>query len=310
MDGDKTKMIEQSLRAGGENSRTAGAERHGGSAPGGRRSLACRGKELPLGERTLIMGILNVTPDSFSDGGRYNKLEAAVSRARQLVEEGADIIDIGGESTRPGFEPLSLEEELERVVPIIEALAREVDVVLSVDTYKAEVGRRALEAGAHMLNDIWGCKLDPEMAKVAAATGSPIILMHNRTNTDYTDFLTDVRRDLLESVDIARRAGVLGEQIVLDPGIGFVKSHEQNLELIGRLDSLAELGYPILLGTSRKRVIRHTLNLPVDQLVEGTVATTVLGIAQGCQIVRVHDVAANKRAAVMADAILREARGN
>lgn len=269
--------------------------------------LQCRDKTITLGARTLIMGILNITPDSFSDGGQYIKLEDAVSRARQMAAEGADILDIGGESTRPGHEPVSKEEELRRVIPVIEAISREVDIPVSIDTYKAEVADQALKAGAHIINDVWGFKEDPEMAEVAAKHGCPVILMHNRKSESYGDFLADVNHDLQESIQIAKRAGVADSQIILDPGIGFAKSHNQNLYLMNHLTSIANLGYPILLGTSRKRVIRNTLHLPADDVVEGTAATVALGIAQGVSIMRVHDVKPMKRIAVMSDAIVRAA---
>lgn len=269
------------------------------------RTYQCGETELKLGERTLIMGILNVTPDSFSDGGRYNEAERAVAHALEMVRDGADIIDIGGESTRPGHEPVSLDEELERVVPIVEAIHREAPhIPISVDTYKAEVARQSLAAGAHMINDIWGCKADPLMAEVAAEFQSPVILMHNRHDRDYRDLMQDVEADLLDSIEIARRAGVRDEQIILDPGIGFVKDYEENLRVMKELDRLMKLGYPLLLGTSRKRFIRTTLDLPVDELVMGTAATVALGIAQGCQIVRVHDVKEIKQLAKMCDAIV------
>lgn len=258
-----------------------------------------------LGQRTLIMGILNVTPDSFSDGGRYNRVDAALRHAGEMLEAGADIIDIGGESTRPGHQPVGQEEELERVLPVIEALRRELpQVPISVDTYKAEVARQALEAGAHIINDIWGCKKEPEMAHVAARYGCPLILMHNRPERRYDRFVEEVKADLLASVALAKAAGVKDDQIWLDPGIGFAKTGEDNLVLMSHLDELCALGYPVLLGTSRKKFIRDTLQLPVDDVVEGTAATVALGIAQGCQIVRVHDVASIARTARMCDAVL------
>ncbi|CAH8704427.1 dihydropteroate synthase [Paenibacillus thiaminolyticus] len=260
---------------------------------------------LTLGQRTLIMGILNVTPDSFSDGGRYNRVDAALRHAKEMLEAGADIIDIGGESTRPGHQPVGQEEELERVLPVIEALRRELpQAPISVDTYKAEVARQALEAGAHIMNDIWGCKKEPEMAHVAARYGCPLILMHNRPERRYDRFVEEVKADLLESVELAKSAGVKDDQIWLDPGIGFAKTGEDNLVLMSHLDELCALGYPVLLGTSRKKFIRDTLQLPVDDVVEGTAATVALGIAQGCQIVRVHDVASIARTARMCDAVL------
>ncbi|WP_152395746.1 dihydropteroate synthase [Paenibacillus guangzhouensis] len=259
---------------------------------------------LTLGTRTLIMGILNVTPDSFSDGGRYNAVNAAVAHAKQLTAEGADIIDIGGESTRPGFAPVSLEEELERVIPVIRAIHAEApEIILSVDTYKAEVAQQALEAGAHIINDVWGFKRDPEMAAVAAQAGCPVILMHNRENRDYRHYMTDILSDLRESISLARAAGVADERIIVDPGIGFAKDAQENLYFMRQLDQLHELGYPILLATSRKLFIRTVLGLPVDDVVEGTAATVAFGIAQGCQIVRVHDVAKIKRTVDMCDAM-------
>lgn len=263
------------------------------------------GAMLKLGDRTLIMGILNATPDSFSDGGRYTEVDAAVAHARAMAEEGADILDIGGESTRPGFEAVELEEELRRVLPVIHAVRGALPhMPISIDTYKSETARQALEAGAHIINDIWGLKGDPNMAAVAAEYGCPVIISHNRHSRDYNDLVPDVLADLLGSVAIAREAGIADGNIWLDPGIGFAKTYEDNLELLGRLSELTALGFPVLLGTSRKRFIRQTLNLPVEELAEGTAATAVLGIAQGCQIVRVHDVRAIKRTALMTDAIL------
>jgi dihydropteroate synthase len=270
-----------------------------------RRMLKCRNLNLTLGERTLIMGIVNMTPDSFSDGGQYNSCEAAVDRAKQLVAQGADILDIGGESTRPGSQKVSAEEELRRVLPVIRAIARELPgVPVSIDTYKADVARQALEAGVHIINDVWGFKEDPGMAAVAAEYGCPVILMHNRKNEEYGDFMENVLSDLQESVDIALQAGVSPGQIILDPGIGFAKDQIRNLVLLNRLQELHRLGYPILLGTSRKRVIRNVLELPSDDVVEGTAATVALGIAQGAVIMRVHDVMQMKRVAKMADAVV------
>jgi len=276
-----------------------------------KRLLSCpSGRSLQLGERTIIMGILNATPDSFSDGGMYNSVELAVERARQMIAEGADIIDIGGESTRPGFAKVSQEEELERVVPVIQAIRRELDVPISVDTYKAEVARQALAAGADIINDVWGFKEDPGMAGVAADFGCPVILMHNRRDRDYRDYVADVIADLRESIRLAHEAGIPDERIVLDPGIGFAKDYAENLVLMRRLGDLAAMGYPLLLGTSRKTFIRRTLDLPADDVVEGTAATVALGIAQGCDIIRVHDVQAMKRIAVMTDAIVRSRLGS
>ncbi|SDE54563.1 dihydropteroate synthase [Paenibacillus sp. UNCCL117] len=255
--------------------------------------------------RTLVMGILNVTPDSFSDGGAYVEIPAAVERARQMIAEGADILDIGGESTRPGAEPVSSEEEQRRVLPVIRALREAgIAVPISIDTYRADTAREAMLAGATVLNDIWGLQHDPDMAAVAVQFGCPIVLMHNRKQAVYANFIHDVVEDLRLTVERAHKAGIRDEQIVLDPGIGFAKSYEQNLQLMNELHRITALGYPVLLGTSRKSMIRRTLNLPTDELLEGTAATVALGIGQGCRIVRVHDVRAMRRVADMTDAIL------
>jgi len=261
---------------------------------------------LELGKRTLVMGILNATPDSFSDGGRYRAVEAAVAHARQMAADGADLIDIGGESTRPGYAPVSLEEELARVLPVIRAVREALpDMPISIDTYKAETARQALEAGAHIINDVWALQADPDMAGVAARFGCPVILSHNRVQADgYADVAADVAADLLVSAKLAQQAGVEARNIWLDPGIGFAKDYDDNAELMGRLDTVVALGYPVLLGTSRKRFIQRTLELPSDDVVEGTAATVALGIAQGCQLVRVHDVRAVKRTCLMTDAIV------
>ncbi|EDL62933.1 dihydropteroate synthase [Bacillus sp. SG-1] len=260
--------------------------------------------QLDYQKRTLVMGILNVTPDSFSDGGRYNALEQAVQRAKEMVAEGADIIDVGGESTRPGHEPVSEEEEIQRVCPIIEAISREVDVAISIDTYKSGTARKALEAGAHIINDVWGAKRDKKIADVAAEFGAPIILMHNRENMDYSDFINDALEDVKVSVEIALEAGVPRENIILDPGIGFAKDLKLNLEMMRNLDRLVDVGFPVLLATSRKRMIGSVLDLPVEERMEGTGATVCFGIQKGCQMVRVHDVKEMKRMAVMMDAML------
>lgn len=261
--------------------------------------------KLTLGERTLIMGILNVTPDSFSDGGLWREPDQAVEHALRMSEEGADIIDIGGESTRPGHEPVSLNEELARVVPVIECIhAAAPHLPISVDTYKAEVARQALAAGANIINDVWGCKADPEMAAVMAEAGCPVILMHNRHDRSYNQLIPDIVADLHESINLALEAGVQHENIILDPGIGFAKDYNENLQTMMSLDILANLGYPLLLGTSRKKFIRTALDLPPHDVVEGTAATVSWGIAQGCQIIRVHDVALIKRTTVMCDAML------
>lgn len=260
---------------------------------------------LPLHERTLVMGILNVTPDSFSDGGQYDRIDRALTHAHEMVAAGADIIDVGGESTRPQAMPISQEEELSRVIPVIRALAPVIDRPLSVDTYKAEVAWQAIQAGAHIINDVWGFKKDPDMARVAAELDVPVVLMHNREEPVYTDLIADIRRDLLDSVAIARAAGVKEERIILDPGIGFAKSYEENLQVMARLEAIVDLGYPVLLGTSRKSMVGIALDLPVDERTEGTGATVTLGIAKGCSIVRVHDVRSMVRVARMTDAMVR-----
>ncbi|MBT2637464.1 dihydropteroate synthase [Bacillus sp. ISL-39] len=259
---------------------------------------------LDFTHKTLIMGILNVTPDSFSDGGKYNHLENAVAHARQMIADGADILDIGGESTRPGHERISDEEEISRVVPAIGAISKEVQVPISIDTYKSKVAKSAVDAGAAIINDIWGAKEDPEIADVAAETGVPIILMHNRKERNYSNFIRDVLNDLYESITIAKKAGVSDEQIILDPGIGFAKDLRENLEMMRHLDTLVSLGYPILLGTSKKSMIGGVLDLPVSERTEGTGATICYGIQKGCQIVRIHDVKEMSRMAKMMDAMI------
>ncbi|OME64444.1 dihydropteroate synthase [Paenibacillus odorifer] len=270
-----------------------------------KRTYRCGDTDLELGNRTLIMGILNVTPDSFSDGGLWDDPDKAVEHALQMAADGADIIDIGGESTRPGHKPVGLEEELARVLPVIESIHRAAPhIPLSIDTYKAEVARQAIAAGAHIINDIWGCKADPEMAAVAAAADCPIILMHNRQDRNYMNLSADMSADLKESIDLALAAGVKPANIILDPGIGFAKDFNENLQAMMLLDGLTEFGYPLLLATSRKKFIRTVLDLPADDIVEGTAATVAFGIAQGCQIVRVHDVSLIKRTVKMCDAML------
>ena len=262
-------------------------------------------KEYKLGERTYIMGILNVTPDSFSDGGKFNEIEAAVRQAKKLVEDGADIIDVGGESTRPGAEYVTEEEEIKRVVPIIKAIKKELNITISIDTYKSKTAEEAIKAGADIINDIWGAKYDKNMAKVAAKYNVPIILMHNKEDKTYENLMEDVINDLQESIDIALEAGVKKENIILDPGIGFAKTYEENLMVMNKCEVIRAMGYPVLLGTSRKSMIGLTLNLPVNERVEGTLATTVMGIMKGMEFIRVHDVLENKRVAVMTDTILK-----
>lgn len=266
--------------------------------------LRCGEYTLDLNKKTLIMGILNVTPDSFSDGGNYDEVNAAVSHAREMVAGGADIIDIGGESTRPGFAKVSVEEELGRVIPMIQAVSKEVKVPISIDTYKAEVAKQAIEAGAHVINDVWGAKAEPKIAEVAAHYNVPIILMHNRENTNYRNLMADMIADLYESVKIAKDAGVPDENIILDPGIGFAKTPEQNLEAMRNLEQLHVLGYPVLLATSRKSFIGHVLDLPVEERLEGTGASICLGIEKGCEMIRVHDVKEMARMAKMMDAMI------
>ncbi|HET7521961.1 MAG TPA: dihydropteroate synthase [Bacillales bacterium] len=267
--------------------------------------LDCKTYRLDLNKKTLVMGVLNVTPDSFSDGGLYTHVEKAVAHAKQMADDGADIIDIGGESTRPGYTPVPADDEQSRVLPVIRKVANEVKAPISIDTYKAETARRALEAGASIINDVWGAKADPDMANVAAEYDVPIILMHNRHDTNYRDVMADMIKDLRESIDIVRRAGVKKNKIILDPGIGFAKTYEQNLEVMDRLEELTALDYPVLLGTSRKSIVAKTLGLPKNERVEGTGATVCLGIEKGCRIVRVHDVLPIKRMTTMMDAMLK-----
>lgn len=258
---------------------------------------------MDLTNKTWVMGILNVTPDSFSDGGSYTTVEQAVSRARQMIKDGADVIDVGGESTRPGYTMISDQAEIARVVPVIQALKQQCDVLISIDTYKAAVAEAALAAGADIINDIWGAKYEPAIAGVAAKWDVPIILMHNRNDTSYKDFWRDVQQDISESVQIAIDAGVRKEQIWLDPGIGFAKTAEHNIEMMQRLEEFVSLGYPVLLGTSRKSLIGKVLGLPVGERLEGSLATVCFGVDRGCQIVRVHDVKETSRAVRMMDVL-------
>lgn len=253
---------------------------------------------------TYVMGILNVTPDSFSDGGRWNHMDDALFHAQRMIEEGADILDIGGESTRPGYTRISDEEEISRVAPVIEALKKRFDIPLSVDTYKSGVASAAIAAGADLINDIWGLKYDARMAEVIAKSGLACCLMHNRDNAEYRNFMEDMKQDLRETIALAKAAGIADDKIILDPGVGFAKSYENNLEVISRLKEFNELKYPVLLGTSRKSVIGLTLDLPAAERVEGTIVTTVMAVEAGCMFVRVHDVKENHRAIQMAEAIL------
>ncbi len=258
------------------------------------------------GKRTYIMGILNITPDSFSDGGKYYDMDSALKHAAQMAEEGADIIDVGGEATRPGFAvPISSEEEIQRVIPVIQRLSKESTLPISVDTYKARTAVLAVKAGAHMINDIWGLKKDPEMADAAASCKVPVCIMHNRTSTEYDNLMEDMMTELGESIERAVKAGIKDENIILDPGIGFGKTWEQNLTVMRNLDMLKKLGYPILLGASRKNFIGKTLGVEVNDRLEGTLAVTSTGILKGADIVRVHDVLQNARAAAMTDSMVR-----
>jgi dihydropteroate synthase len=276
------------------------------------------------GTRTYVMGILNITPDSFSGDGLFQGkqiVEAALKQGRGFLASGADMLDVGGESTRPGAEPVSAEQEMERVIPVIEALSREIDLPISIDTYKAGVAAAALDAGASLVNDVWGLRADPDLAPLVTERGAPVILMHNRSQpanaevrerlggryvgVEYANLTEDVKKELLESVRLAHEAGILDDKIILDPGIGFGKTVEQNLELLNRCDEIRELGYPLLIGPSRKSFIGYTLDLPPEQRVEGTAAAVAVAILRGADIVRVHDVEQIQRVAKMTDAIVR-----
>lgn len=261
------------------------------------------GRSFDVANHTYIMGILNVTPDSFSDGGKFNHADAALFHAEQMIVEGADIIDIGGESTRPSYQQITAQEEIERTAPIIELIKSMFDIPISIDTYKVQVAEAAIQAGASMVNDIWGLKYDTDMAGLIAKSNTACCLMHNRNNLEYQNFMEDVKSDLKESLRLAETAGISRDKIILDPGIGFAKTYEHNLELIYKLKQLQELGYPVLLGTSRKSVVGLTLELPVNERIEGTLVTTVLGVMAQCAFVRVHDVKENKRAIQMTEAI-------
>lgn len=267
-------------------------------------------KEFDVKNKTYVMGILNVTPDSFSDGGKFNTMDQALKHTEQMIQEGADIIDVGGESTRPGYTLISDEEEINRVVPVIEKIKENFDTVISIDTYKSRVARESAKAGADLINDIWGCKYDKKTAEVIAEYGLACCLMHNRNleQNPYQNLMKDVLKDLQESIDIALAAGVKPEQIITDPGIGFGKTLKDNLYVMNHVEELLDLGYPVLLGTSRKSMIGLTLNLPADQRAEGTLATTVMGVMKGCAFVRVHDVLANKRVIDMTEAILKSGK--
>jgi len=265
----------------------------------------CGKHRLPIGEKTYIMGILNVTPDSFSDGGRFIDTESALKRALEMIEQGADIIDVGGESTRPGYEPVDELEEINRVVPVIERLVNEIKVPVSIDTSKAAVAQKALAAGAVIVNDIWGLQKDPLMAEVVSGYGAGIVIMHNKETKEYSDLMGEIVGFLRNSVEIAEKAGIKRENIIVDPGVGFGKKLEHNLEVMRRLKELDTLNLPMLVGTSRKSLIGNILDLPVDERIEGTAATVTLSIANGADFVRVHDVKEMTRVARMTDAMIR-----
>ena len=253
---------------------------------------------------TAVMAILNVTPDSFSDGGSYKNMDDIRRRVSQMIEEGAEIIDIGGESTRPGHIQISDEEEICRVAPVVACLKKEFDIPLSVDTYKSAVAEAAIQAGCDLINDIWGLQYDEKMAGLIADAGVSCCLMHNKDNTEYNNFIVDMLAETQECVNIAKRAGIADDKILLDPGVGFGKTYEMNLMTMDNLELFRKLGYPVLLGTSRKSMIGLALDLPVDQRVEGTLATSVIGVMKGCAFVRVHDIKENKRVIQMTEAIL------
>ena len=264
----------------------------------------CGNMEFRWGQRTYVMGIVNVDPDSFSGDG-LRDAESAIAQGKRFAAEGADIIDVGGESTRPGFKPISIDEELGRVMPVIKRLAGELSVPVSIDTYKSEVARQAVAAGARMINDVWELKRDPKLARVAAEAGVPLVISQNQRESRFHDFLSELIASLKKSMQIALDAGVAWDNIIIDPGVGFGKTVEQNMEIVRRLAELKALGRPILLGTSRKSFIGHVLDLPVDQRLEGTAATVAIGIANGADMVRVHDVAQMVRVVKMSDAIVR-----
>lgn len=268
------------------------------------------GKDFDFDNRCYIMGILNVTPDSFSDGGRYTGVEEAVLHAKKMIREGASIIDVGGESTRPGHDPVDENLEINRVVPVIRELVRRIDVPISIDTSKAFVAEAAVEAGASLINDVWGFRRDHDIAEVASRTGTACCLMHNRENKDYHDLMEEITKDLITSVGVALEAGVLKEKIILDPGIGFGKDPVQNLIVMNNLSAIADLGYPWLLGASRKSMIGAALDLDVDNRLEGTLVTTVLAVLNGASIVRVHDVKENYRALRMTEAIIKSGKND
>lgn len=262
-------------------------------------------REFKTGSRPYIMGILNVTPDSFSDGGSYTDIDKALAHTKRMIDEGADIIDVGGESSRPGHVKISEQEEIERSCFVIEAIKENFNIPVSLDTCKSKVAQAGILAGADLINDIWGFKWDDKMAKTVAASGVACCLMHNRHEDVYDDFVNNVVSDLQESIDIALSEGIPRDKIIIDPGIGFVKSTEENLIIMNNIDKLTAMNYPVLLGVSRKSVIGDTLDLPVEEREEGTIATSVMGFMSGCTFFRVHDVKANYRALKMAYAIMK-----
>lgn len=261
-------------------------------------------RQFNIKNHTYVMGILNVTPDSFSDGNQWNVPDKALNRVEEMLAEGMDILDIGGESTRPGYTQISVQEEIERVVPVIEAVKSRFDVPVSLDTYKADVAKAGIQAGADLINDIWGLKYDAEMAKVIAEGNVACCLMHNRKDAEYKNLLKDMQKDLRESLKRAEAAGIAKDKIILDPGIGFAKSYADNLEVLKACGEFRILGYPLLLGCSRKSVIGYALDLPVEKRLEGTLATTVMAVLQGYSFVRVHDIKENVRAIRMTEAVL------
>lgn len=262
-------------------------------------------KEFDTENNCYIMGILNFTPDSFSDGGIFNSKDAALKHVEQMINDGMDILDIGGESTRPGYTKISDDEEISRIAPIIEAVKKRFDIPISLDTYKHKVAKAGIEAGADLINDIWGLKYDNgEMAALIAKSKLPCCLMHNRNNTDYGVFMNDMIDDMRETLDIAKKAGIEKNKIIIDPGVGFAKTYENNLESIDRLDTFgSSLGYPVLLGASRKSVIGLALDLPASDRIEGTLAITAVGVMKGASFIRVHDVKENARVVKMTQAI-------
>lgn len=266
-------------------------------------------REFQVSDTVYVMGILNMTPDSFSDGGQYNDPDKALCHVEEMIKEGADLIDVGGESTKPGSDySLSAEEEIERVVPIIEKIKSRFDIPVSLDTYHSQTAQAGIAAGADLINDIWGLKFDPEMAGVIARSGVACCLVHNRKEAVYKDFMNEIADDMSKSIHLAEQAGIANNRIILDPGVGFGKTLEQSLAVINGLEEFHMFGYPVLMGASRKSVIGNTLNLPVLDRVEGTIATSVIGVVKGCAFIRVHDVKENVRAIRMTEAILRAGR--